>query len=170
MQLVKIIISINNQPNIYDTTCCFQVWGLIQTDLDWVVNNWGSDGCDLWEEVNSDNFYWNRMAYIYSLNKVADFADSIGEASAATTYRGVAAEIEGYISEHWNGAYLEESSGRPRDSAVLHAIATFGEYAYGPSSNEAAATLAELADTFCAEYPINQDGVSAGTPGLLFGR
>ena len=24
--------------------------------------------CDLWEEFSSDDFYWNRMAYVYSLN------------------------------------------------------------------------------------------------------
>ncbi len=36
-------------------------------------------GCDLWEEVRSDDFYFNRMAYVYSLNEVAKFADLIGE-------------------------------------------------------------------------------------------
>ena len=53
---------------------------------------------------------------------------------------------------------------------MLHAIATFGEYIYGPDTQEAAATVLELANTFCEEYPINQDIVSRGDVGLLFGR
>ncbi len=75
-----------------------QVWGLIQNDLDWVVNNWYTSGCDLWEEVTSDDFYFNRMAYVYSLNKVADFADALGDSAAASSYRGVAGEVQSTIS------------------------------------------------------------------------
>ena len=29
--------------------------------------------------MRSDDFYFNRMAYVYSLNEVAKFADLIGE-------------------------------------------------------------------------------------------
>ena len=42
-------------------------------------------GCDLWEEVRSEDFYFNRMAYVYSLNVAADFGEMIGESGA--TYR-----------------------------------------------------------------------------------
>ncbi len=71
---------------------------------DWVVNNWFTEGCDLWEEVRSDDFFFNRMAYVYSLNKCADFADLIGDDSgAADSYRGTASDIEGTlaVSAEW---------------------------------------------------------------------
>ncbi len=57
-----------------------------------------------------------------------------------------------------------------KDSAVLHAIATFGEYSFDAASEEAAATISVLASTFCREYPINQQDDEAGVPGTLFGR
>ena len=36
------------------------VWPLVSFDMEWVLANWESEGCDLWEEVRSDNFYFNR--------------------------------------------------------------------------------------------------------------
>lgn len=38
------------------------VWPLMKNDLDWVMENWESDGCDLWEEIHSDDFFWNKMS------------------------------------------------------------------------------------------------------------
>ncbi len=37
-----------------------RIWDIVSFDLEWVLENWFTDGCDLWEEVNSDDFYWNR--------------------------------------------------------------------------------------------------------------
>ena len=37
-----------------------EVWPLVSFDMEWVLANWESEGCDLWEEVRSDNFYFNR--------------------------------------------------------------------------------------------------------------
>ena len=45
-----------------------------------------------------------------------------------------------------------------------------GEYIYGPSSNEAAATIGQLAKAFCREYKINQEAIGAGKPGIVIGR
>ena len=64
------------------------VWPLVAFDMEWVVANWGQSGCDLWEEFTSDDFYWNRMAFVYSLNSAADFADSVGQDGSA--WRSVA--------------------------------------------------------------------------------
>ena len=36
------------------------IWGLVSHDLEWVTENWQSEGCDLWEEVRSKDFYFNR--------------------------------------------------------------------------------------------------------------
>ena len=50
----------------------------MKNDLDWVMQNWNSNGCDLWEEFYSDDFFWNKMSIVYSLRNAADFADLIG--------------------------------------------------------------------------------------------
>ena len=54
-------------------------WPLVSYDMEWVTENWAQSGCDLWEEFTSDDFYWNRMAFVYSLQTAADFADAISE-------------------------------------------------------------------------------------------
>jgi GH15 family glucan-1,4-alpha-glucosidase len=59
-----------------------------------VLENWQSEGCDLWEEVRSTDFYFNRMAYVYSLNVAADFGDMIGQTSGASQYRQLAETIK----------------------------------------------------------------------------
>jgi len=53
--------------------------GAIRFDLEWVNTNWGSDGCDLWEEIRSKDFFWNRMAFRYALQMASDFAKRMGE-------------------------------------------------------------------------------------------
>ena len=65
-----------------------------QFDLEWVLANWQSDGCDLWEEVRSNDFYFNRMAYVYSLNVAADFGEMLGETSGPSQYRQLADTIK----------------------------------------------------------------------------
>jgi len=149
------------------------VWPKIKFDMEWVTANWDSEGCDLWEEVRSRDFFWNRMGFVYSLNVAADFADRIGDNSMlAQQYRDKAAEILESAKGHWNGEFIYETmdAGRQQDGSVIHAIATFGEYLYGPSSDEAAATIATYAKTFCREYKINQDDNNNGEPGVLIGR
>jgi hypothetical protein len=84
------------------------VWPLMKNDLDWVMENWESDGCDLWEEIHSSDFFWNKMSQVYSLWGAADFADLIGE--SGDQYRSKADEIEKTIDGHWNGNYPWEIS------------------------------------------------------------
>jgi len=145
------------------------VWPLVSYDMAWVTENWRQSGCDLWEEFTSDDFYWNRMAFAYSLNAAADFADSIGE-SAGSGYRSVANEIVESAKGHFNGNFIYECNGREKDGAVIHAIITFGEFLYPPTSSEAAKTISTYNDAFCQEYPINQQENGAGKPGILIGR
>ena len=97
------------------------------------------------------------MAFVYSLQTAADFADAIGniffrfrsleecppgESSSATSYRSVANEIVESAKSHFNGEYIYECNGREKDGAVIHAIITFGEFLYPPTSGEAASTIA----------------------------
>merc|ERR1711992_35664 len=147
-----------------------EVWPLASFDMEWVLGNWQSEGCDLWEEVRSNDFYFNRAGYIYSLNTAANFAEMIGE--SGQEYRNKANEILEATKPHYGkfGDYIYECDNRPQDGAVIHSIATFGEYIYGPSSNEAAATIRQLTKSFCREYKINQDAIGAGESGIVIGR
>ena len=145
-----------------------EIWEIVKYDLAWVEDNWTELGCDLWEEVRSEDFYFNRMAYIYSLNVAADFGDMIGESGAA--YRSLAEEIKTATKTHWKDGFLYESTNRPIDGAVIHSIATFGEYMFPPESEEAAATIRVITKSFCQEYPINQEEIGAGEVGILIGR
>ena len=49
-------------------------------------------------------------------------------------------------------------------------ILYLGDYIYGPSSEEAAATINTLTKAFCREYPINQEALSEGKSGIVIGR
>lgn len=46
--------------------------GLVKYDLDWQADNWESNGCDLWEEIQSTDFFWNRYTMRASLTVGAD--------------------------------------------------------------------------------------------------
>ena len=59
MALSKWGMVLNN--NGQSDTAKSDVWPLVSFDMEWVVENWASTGCDLWEEVRSDNFYFNRF-------------------------------------------------------------------------------------------------------------
>merc|ERR1719423_178288 len=148
------------------------IWGLVQHDMELVTENWKSEGCDLWEEVRSKDFYFNRAGYIYSLNTAADFADMVNQGSTAKAYRSKANEILDATKSHYGkyGNYIYETDNRPQDGAVIHSIATFGKYIYGPESEEAASTIKKLTHSFCREYMVNQDAINSGQSGILIGR
>ena len=67
--------------------------GIIKTDLDYVVNNLKSQGCDLWEEIRSNDFFWNLMAYRHTLKKASDFAKSEGESDLAKAFNAALISI-----------------------------------------------------------------------------
>jgi glucoamylase len=146
------------------------IWQLVAFDLDWVTANWGSNGCDLWEEVQSEDFFFNRMGYIYSLHEAALLAESLGHGDEAAALVAKADEIRTATLGHFRDGFLYESTNRPYDGAVIHAVATFGAYLFPPDSEEAAATVQVLARAFCEEYPVNQAATAAGRPGVLIGR
>jgi len=142
---------------------------LVKKDLDWVTQNWESDGCDLWEEVRSNDFFWGRSSFVFALNNAADFCDSIGD-SCGQNYRSVAGNITNAIRKHWTGNFIYESENRDKDGSVIHAIASFGKYLFKSSSNEAASTVNVYNKVFCEEYSINQQDNKNGVPGVLYGR
>ena len=148
------------------------IWSLVQFDLEWVLDNWESEGCDLWEEIRSGDFYFNKMAFVHSLNTAADFGDLIGQTSDPSKYRQLAKTIAAAASAHWNAekGFIYESTNRPYDGSVIHAITTFGKHLFPPESEEAASTVRVLTEKFCKEYPINVADTTAEKPGILIGR
>lgn len=135
----------------------------------WVVKYWRQEGCDLWEEVKSTDFFFNRMAFIYALNAAADFGDRLGE-SESGVYRLVAEDIKRETKSHWKNTFIFESTNRPYDGAVFQAITSFGWDLFPPTSSEAASTVKVLSKVFCEEYPINRNDTAAGLPGVLIGK
>ena len=67
--------------------------GAIKFDLDWVASGWNSNGCDLWEEVQSNDFFWNRITSKYALLTGAAFATQMGDSTSAQTYSSNAQAI-----------------------------------------------------------------------------
>jgi glucoamylase len=79
----------------------------IKFDLEWIFGNWQSDGCDLWEEVRSNDFFWGRMAYVYSLTQCEELFTKLGDSSYAgrctTTKNSIRATLDG----HWTGSFMK---------------------------------------------------------------
>lgn len=150
-----------------------RVWAVAQMNLDWVANNWRSDGCDLWEEVRSDSFFWNRYTMRKALLQGADFAKSMGDAARASSYAAVAQTITESLSEHVDAdGFVFEATNRRKDSAVIEAfnVGDLGDGLFKPLSREVVTTLIGLSHTFCKDFKLNQDANDAQVPGVLFGR
>jgi hypothetical protein len=79
---------------------------LIKFDLDWVLKNWKQNGCDLWEEVRSTDFFWNRAGYVYSLNLCQDLFAKLGDVIFASKCRSVSSDIKSTLDGHWTGIYI----------------------------------------------------------------
>ena len=141
---------------------------LIKNDLEWVFANWRSDGCDLWEEVRSNDFFWGRASYVYTLDLCATFFNAHGDSSFASRCSSTKADVQGTLDSHWTGTFLTESSNRQKDSAVIHALSSFNVYPL--TDSKVSSTIKVLTQTFCSEYSINQAGIKEGKPGVLMGR
>jgi glucoamylase len=157
-----------NDPNVYGG-------GIIKRDLDWVAGGgWASNTCDLWEEVQSTDFFWNRMAHNRALYHGANFAGTMGDAGSSQRYSSVQQQVAAALLSHWNGVTLIESTNRPLDGALLAAlndgVADDQPTPFSPTSEYVAGTIKTLTEAFCAEYPINNADSARGVPGTLIGR
>ena len=158
-----------NNDQIDETRC--KVWPLIKFDLEWVMQNWKSSGFDLWEEVQSNDFYFNQMSYVYSLNLAADLAEKLHvDKNVVHGYREKAGVIRKSAKLHWNGKFIYQSTNRPIDGSIILSVVTFGSHLFGPNTNEAVDTIRVLCNTFYSEYQINQTMNEKGIPGILIGR
>lgn len=141
---------------------------LIKNDLEWIHTNWSSNGCDLWEEVRSSDFFWNRMSYVYAMNTASKFFTKVGDSSSASKCDSTLSAVKATLEGHWTGTFMTESSNREKDTATVHAFSSFE--AYPITDEKIAKTIQTLAFTFCAEYPLNQKDNDNGIAGMLFGR
>jgi glucoamylase len=157
--------------------------GAIKRDLDYIVSGYSSDTCDLWEEIRSTNFFWNRFTMKKAMGLGADFASRMGDSSSSSNYKSTEQRINSTLySDHWSG-YVYESTSRtkvrppflslslsisfpyhspshshpPQDSAVIVGFnAAFDENdgMYAPNSYEVAATVSSYNTLFCNEYKV----------------
>ena len=151
--------------------------GAIAYDLDWVAANWfQASGCDLWEEVSSNSFFWNLVHQKLSMAIGSALALRLGDAKRAAVYLNASQAIDGALMTHWNGAFFFEATNRQIDSAVTGALKYAFElrhpavsFPWGDAtSSMVAQTVQAWVNTFCTQYAINQAMI--GQPGFLIGR
>jgi len=145
--------------------------GLVKFHLDWVAENWTQKGCNLWEDYRSGDFFWNRHLMRAALVRGAELAEEMGDAGVARQYRSVAKDIERQ-TDHFNGGFVEQVSGRERDGAVIIAFnyGDLGDDHLAPLSPEVLNTVIQLNHFFCHTYKINTRDAADGVPGILYGR
>lgn len=67
--------------------------GAIKYDLEYVVEKWSEQTCDLWEEIRATDLFWNRITARHALKLGAAFAKSQGDNDAAERYTEAAAAV-----------------------------------------------------------------------------
>eukprot|EP01094_Clydonella_sp_ATCC50884_P027108 TRINITY_DN7654_c0_g1_i1.p1 TRINITY_DN7654_c0_g1~~TRINITY_DN7654_c0_g1_i1.p1 ORF type:complete len:425 (-),score=122.80 TRINITY_DN7654_c0_g1_i1:79-1215(-) len=146
--------------------------GAIYHDLAWVVRNWNASGCDLWEEVTSDDFFWNRITMKKALLVGAQVASTLGDSSTASSYLGTASAINDTLPSHYNGQYVFESTNREQDAAVINGfnVGYANDGMFAPTSKEVAGTIQTLNSLFTNMFSINSQDTAQGVPGILYGR
>lgn len=151
-----------------------RVWPLVRLELDWVAANYESDGCDLWEEVRSGDFFWNRFTMRMALLQGQNFTRDAGhDIERADKYGGVAAAIGDKLKDHVDqDGYVFESTNRRMDTAVIEAfnVAYMNDEVFAPLSREVVQTMRGLTTYFCNAFEVNQQAAEAGIPGVLYGR
>jgi len=146
--------------------------GLVKHDLDWAAENWQSNGCDLWEEIQSSDFFWNRYTARAGLTVGAELATKLGDAASAAKYATAAKAIEGTLMAHFDGSFVFEAEQRKKDAAVIEAFndGSLQDEWFAPLSKEVLGTVVALNDLFCGMFAINRVDGAAGIPGILYGR
>lgn len=169
---------------------------LFKESLDFVKYRWRDNGCDLWEEVQSDKFFWNRYAFIAGARATYKLAISLRLYPLAAELYKVMEDIKASLVDVIRGGLLrEEVNSRPNDGAALLALVEFydEEDTYSsdnlpdsfvlkdpkngsnfgflsPLSEISSATVRALVADFCDMYLLNTSDNMAGLPGVLIGR
>eukprot|EP00759_Apiculatamorpha_spiralis_P025738 PhF_6_TR29100/c0_g1_i1/m.42442/K01178/SGA1; glucoamylase len=146
--------------------------GLIKSNLDYVISAWQSVGCDLWEELQSNDFYWTRASQRYGFYVAAQFLDMLGDHTTANYYRTQASTIQQTLQSHYNGQFIYENVNRQKDSASLLGVNRLycDDGFFAPGGVEAAGTVQTFNTLFQNMFPINTVDTQKGIPGILHGR
>lgn len=155
--------------------------GAIKFHLDYVSddNGYSSNTCDLWEEIRSSNFFWNRVTMKKAMHMGARFAQDMGDSSSSTKYSSVESTIAATLrDDHYdtNGKYIFEDVSRTKDSAVIVGLNSGydedidGNSWLAPTSVEVAGTVSAYNTLFCTEYAVNNADTDGGITGVLYGR
>jgi len=145
--------------------------GAIKFDLDWVAHNWSQDSCDLWEEIRSNDHFWNSFNFQNALLEGSIFAAKMGDSNSSQKYKEAANNVGKTLSAHYNQQFVYESTNRQKDAAVIIAFNEgYSGGLFGPTSVEVAATIKSYNTLFCTQYQINQKDNNNSVPGILYGR
>mmetsp|Transcript_6645 Transcript_6645/g.11323 ORF Transcript_6645/g.11323 Transcript_6645/m.11323 type:complete len:554 (-) Transcript_6645:126-1787(-) len=160
--------------------------GIIFRNMEYVVHNWAAYTCDLWEEVSSNDIFWNRLTMKKALLMASRFARQLGNTTQAEIYdtevRNM--DLKGWTS-HWNesargGSLFVKEIGektlrgrRECDAAVILAFnhgwdAPSGQWA--PHEYAVAKTVLEYNRIFTQEYLTNTQDTQDHVGGILYGR
>lgn len=147
-------------------------WPTIKYNLDYIVSGYNTESCDLWEEIISTDFFWNKVTMVKALLLGSRLANKLGFTNDAITWNNIAELLKSELySTHWNGFYFYESNNRPVDGAVIVALNDgYDELTnfLDPLSYEVASTIYYYNQVFSSEYPINK--YDAKFYGILYGR
>jgi glucoamylase len=169
LRAITLMALAGNKPSIAE-----RAWNIMKMDLDWVAANYTRVGCDLWEEVQSGDFFWDRFTMRKALMQGANFARKVGnDAERASRYAAAAQSItEALVTHVQSDGYVCESTNRCKDTAVIEAfnVGYMDDGVFGPLNKEVVATLSGLSELFCRSFQINSKAAKDGVPGVLFGR
>jgi len=145
-------------------------------DLDHIANgSYNSNTCDLWEEIQSSDLFWNRYTMRIALRMGAIFAANQNDSDRAFKYNNVASILESdLIQSHWdtNLNSLIEDQNRKLDSSVINAlIVGYNDYSMNTflttNDSKVAQTVSAYNTMFCKEYPLNTTDNNNNIPGIL---
>ena len=147
-------------------------WPIIKYNLDYIINGYDDNTCDLWEEITNNDFFWNRVTMAKALSLGAKLAAKLGHQDDEINWKTISNTIKTNIYfTHWNGYYFYESNNRPVDGAVIVGINDgydSEDNFLNPLSYEVASTVYFYNLAFSEEYPINKYDMTYY--GILYGR
>lgn len=155
--------------------------GTVQHNLNYVLTHWAQYTCDLWEEVVSNDFFWNRLTMKKAMLMGIRFAQSLGAEKEMNDYKRAKSLIDragwdSHFNSTWKGSdhYVqEEHSIRPCDGAVILAFNHAWDDEEGqfpPHGFAVAKTVLEYNRIFTREYNQNYKDTKNGVGGIMYGR
>jgi glucoamylase len=139
------------------------IWPVVQTDLNYVAQNWNQTTYDLWEEVRSSSFFTTAVQH-RALREGATLAQKLGK--SVPTWTTQADNALCFLQSYWSAkdshaiANFGQRSGIDANT-VLASIHSFDAQAgcdaatFQPCSDKALANLKTYVESFRSVYPLN---------------